>query len=109
MLRGPKGEDLASTNARTEQASMPALAAEEARTVRATIALPLLQPGTYTLSPTLAYAPEGERVVLADQVDNALVFTVTAARKVHAMLALETGFEVEPAAAPLPQRAPTSR
>ena len=97
ILRNSRGEDVASGNSHFEGTPMQPLGTGERRTVRIRFHLPFLQPGTYSLVPTLAVRNDEGRLEIADQIDAALVFQITAVRHVSAFLAMETQYELEEA------------
>ena len=91
ILRNEKGEDIASANSQIERTDLGPLEPSEEALVQVRIRLPQLAPGSYSLSPTVAYTENG-RWVLSDQLDNALVFQITALKDVYCILSLETSF-----------------
>ncbi len=95
VLRNGKGEDLAATNSETEGVPFPPLEPGAERTVAIQIEIPRLLPGSYSFTPTVGYRAEDESLQVADWIDNAIVFELTASRRVHCQIALVTRFHIE--------------
>ncbi|MCB9871436.1 MAG: ABC transporter ATP-binding protein [Planctomycetes bacterium] len=91
ILRNSKGEDLASSNSRIEGADLGALGQGEEALVSIHVRIPRLAEGSYSFSPSIAY-DDGTKLVVADQLDNALVFEISARRDVYCILSLETSY-----------------
>ena len=96
ILRNRRGEEIASTNTDSEKVDLPALPVGVEQTVQFHIQLPLLCPGSYTLSPAAAYVSgEGQPPQLADRCDNAVMLELTSQVRVHCLMALPTRVVVE--------------
>ncbi|MCB9913673.1 MAG: ABC transporter ATP-binding protein [Planctomycetes bacterium] len=96
ILRGPRGEDLVSSNSLREGVALEPLAPGEPRTVRLELELPLFHRGEYALAPTLSVRDAAGAVEISDQIDAALVFGVEALQPVSTVLTIRTSYELEP-------------
>jgi lipopolysaccharide transport system ATP-binding protein len=95
VLRNVRGEDIAATNSETEGFPLPPLEQGAERTVVIQIEIPRLLPGSYSFTPTVGYRADDGSLQLADRIDNAIVFEITAARRVHCQISLVTRFHIE--------------
>lgn len=95
VFRNYRGEELASTHSKLEGVEIPFCKIGQSLSIRMKIGLPILYPGTYSFSPTLAYVNGRKEVVLADRVENALVFEIETKTKVHVLMRFKTEIFVE--------------
>lgn len=91
ILRNYRGEEIASTNSVIEQSEI-GFAGEsgEIVTLRMVIDIPVLHPGSYSLTPTLGYIDEHGEIKLGDRIDNAVVFEITSEWEMHTMMKLKS-------------------
>jgi lipopolysaccharide transport system ATP-binding protein len=94
-LRNSRGVDIASTNSEIEEKIITAPAMGDNATVRVGIELPLLHPGSYSLSVSLGYRDNGGVMRDADSITNAVVFDVTSKKMIHVLMSLKTNFVIE--------------
>ena len=74
IFKNARGECLASTNSEIEEASIPLTPIGAISTVAVKIELPLLCPGSYSFSPTVAYIdPKEGKPIVTDRVENAIL------------------------------------
>ena len=94
IFRTQKGIELASTHSDVEKFPITGGEVGSITTVTFTVDLPLLHPGSYAFSPTVAYFSESGDIKMADRVENAIVFMVSSVKQIHAMLNLPTTVSV---------------
>jgi lipopolysaccharide transport system ATP-binding protein len=95
-LRNHRGIDLASSNSEIERFAIEAPPKNQSRTIRMKIGLPLLHPGSYSLTLSLGYRIDVAKVQSTDGITNALVFEVTSKKLVHVLMSLNTEYQLEP-------------
>ncbi|HEY5595519.1 MAG TPA: ABC transporter ATP-binding protein [Nitrospiria bacterium] len=95
VFRSHRGDEIASTNTTLEGTVIPAGRQGETITVQMRIHLPMVYPGSYSLSPTTGYvAVDGENI-MADRIENALRFQIESLVRVHVMMRFRTDVIVE--------------
>jgi len=94
IFRTQKGIELASTHSDVEKVPITIEEIGSIVTVTFTVDLPLLHPGSYAFSPTVAYRTELGDINMADRVENAIVFMVSSVKQIHAMMNLPTSVSV---------------
>jgi len=90
IFRNSRGEDLASTNSTIENADIGIAEDECVFTLRMAIDLPMLYPGSYSLTPAAGYTDEAGEIILSDRIDNAMVFEITSDCEMHVMMRFKT-------------------
>jgi len=95
IFRNSKGQEIASSNSQIEGHDFTAMSPGSYKTFRMRLKLPLLHPGSYAFSLALGYLSENSDVIIADRIENALVFDVAATKEVHVMMRIPTEFSAE--------------
>ena len=91
ILRNYRGEEIASTNSVIEQSDLGVAGDRgEIVTARMLIDIPILHPGSYSLTPTLGYINDYGDIKLGDRIDNAIVFEITSDWELHTMMKLRS-------------------
>ena len=95
VIRAPKGQELASTNSMSQEGIILDWGWPPNGIVNCQfkIQVPYFHPGAYSITPTLAYEDPNGLLVVADQVENAIVFDIVEEKKVH-VVDWPTEFEV---------------
>lgn len=94
-LRNHRGIDLASNNSTVEDTVINSPPVDSQLTIRISIRLPVLHPGSYSFSITMGYKRESGVMQDSDSITNAVVFELTSRRTVHVLMSLDSSFEVE--------------
>jgi lipopolysaccharide transport system ATP-binding protein len=94
-LRNNRGIDIASNNSEIEKVGIKCPPPGDVCTVRMSIGLPELHPGSYSLSVSLGHRDNEERMHSLDGITNAVVFDIVSERPVHVLMSLKTEYEVE--------------
>ncbi|MDC3067563.1 Wzt carbohydrate-binding domain-containing protein, partial [Pseudomonadota bacterium] len=94
-LRNHRGIDLASNNSTVEDTVINSPPVDSQLTIRISIQLPVLHPGSYSFSITMGYKGENGVMQDSDSITNAVVFELTSRRTVHVLMSLDSSFEVE--------------
>lgn len=94
-LRNHRGIDLASNNSTVEDSVINSPPVDSQLTIRISIRLPVLHPGSYSFSITMGYKRENGVMQDSDSITNAVVFELTSRRTVHVLMSLDSSFEVE--------------
>lgn len=94
VFRTPRGEEIASMHSIEEGVHLTAAEFGLTKTLRLHVELPLLHPGSYAFSPTLAYEEAGQLTV-SDRIENAIVFELVSAAPVHVLMRFRTKIESE--------------
>ena len=95
VLRNAKGQEIASTNNDIEETDIGSLPAGDHTTVRMYIELPILHPGPYAFSLAVGYILKNEKNILADRIENAIIFDIITKKKVHVTMNFPTKIKVE--------------
>lgn len=95
ILRNHRGIELASTNNVVEKFDIGTFGAKENLTLSVRIRLPQLQPGSYAICIAAGYVQTDGVLVVADRVDNAIVFEVTSEKFFNAPMIFDTSYSVE--------------
>ena len=95
ILRNHRGIELASTNNVVEKFDIGTFGAKENLTLSVRIRLPQLQPGSYAICIAAGYVQSDGVLVVADRVDNAIVFEVTSEKFFNAPMIFDTSYSVE--------------
>lgn len=95
IVRDHKGIEIASTNSEMEKVDIPLCSIGETITVRQKISLPILYPGTYSISPTTAYMGANGDLIVSDRIENAIVFELTSSYELHVLMKFKTEITVE--------------
>lgn len=95
IFRNSKGQEIASTNNLLEGQPIKLPLQGDYRTIRMRVSLPRLYPGSYAFSVSVGYTKHNEEKLLADRIDNAIVFDVLSSREMNVMMSFPTTYEVE--------------
>jgi lipopolysaccharide transport system ATP-binding protein len=95
IFRNSKGQEIASTNNLTEGQSLELPPTGGYVTISMKILLPRMYPGSYAFSVTVAYVKKNGEVIMADRIENAIVFDVLSEREIYVMMSFHTIFEYE--------------
>lgn len=95
-LRNSRGIDIASNNSKNERVNIEAPEIGMEITIRVGIHVPILHPGSYSFSITMAYWINDDQLQDSDSITNAIVFDLTSEQLVHVLMSLESTFELEP-------------
>lgn len=95
VFRNAKGQEIASTNNDVEGADIGSLPAGDHTTVRMYIELPTLHPGSYAFSLAVGYILKNEKNILADRIENAIIFDIMTRKKVHVTMNFPTKIRLE--------------
>lgn len=94
IFRDYRGIEIASTNSRIEGVSLPEIGVAQELTIQMRITLPVLYPGSYSITPSVSYLRNNEHVI-CDRPINAIVLDITADSEMHVLLRFGTKIEVE--------------
>lgn len=95
IFRNAKGQEIASTNSQIEGLVIDSIPQGSYMTVRMTVALPRLHPGSYAFSLTAGYIDGNGEIVLSDRIENAIALDLLTNKRVHVMMSFPTVIEVE--------------
>lgn len=95
VFRNAKGQEIASTNSSIEDFKVESIPVESVGTIKMEVQLPILHPGNYSFSPTLAYFAANNEIILADRLENAIAFEVWSDTEVHVLMRFPTSFSSE--------------
>jgi lipopolysaccharide transport system ATP-binding protein len=95
IFRNSKGQVIASTNSLIEGQPIELPSKEGFITIKMKVALPRLYPGSYAFSVSVGYIEHNGETMLADRIDNAIVFDILSNREMHVMMSFPTIYEVE--------------
>jgi lipopolysaccharide transport system ATP-binding protein len=95
IFRNAKGQEVASTNSQIEGLIIEPIAKGSYLTIRMNVTLPCLHPDSYAFTVTAGYIGQGEEIMLADRIENAIAFDLASDKRVHVMMSFPTTFVVE--------------
>lgn len=95
IFRNAKGQEIASTNNQIEGQTIRLVPQGGNVTISMKIMLPRIYPGSYAFCVSVGYFGHNGENILADRIDNAIVFEVISSRKIHVMMSFPTIFQVE--------------
>ena len=95
IFRNSKGQEIASTNNMTEGQPLKLPPKSGYVTISMKILLPRMYPGSYAFSVAASYFGHNGEDIMADRIENAIVFDVLSERKIYVMMSFLTTFEYE--------------
>ena len=95
IFRNTKGQEIASTNSQIEGQTIGPVPQGGYVTICMKVTLPRLYPGSYAFSVTTGHVERNGEIMLADRIENAIVFDVLSSKKMHVMMSFPTIFEVD--------------
>lgn len=94
IVRDNKGIEIASTSTWFDSVKILAPAQGDSLRVLIEIAVPMLHPGHYSLTPSISSIPESEGPIIQDRILNAFIFEVTTTQQIVTPIRLVTKFSV---------------
>jgi len=94
IVRDNKGIEIAGTNTWYDSIEIFAPAQGESLRVLINITIPMLHPGSYSLTPSVSSISETEEPIIQDRILNAFVFEVTTTQKIFTPFRFVTQFSV---------------
>ena len=95
IFRNAKGQEIASTNNDVEETDIGSLPVGGHTTVRMYIDLPILHPGSYAFSLVVGYILKNKEAIVADRVENSLIFDIMTNKKVYVTMRFPTKIKIE--------------
>lgn len=94
-FRDFRGLDISSSNNTVTDTDLGLCPPEALVTVIMTIQLPILYPGQYSFSPSIGYIRSDGTLIETDRIQNAIVFEIASASKVHIGMRFKTEFKLD--------------
>lgn len=95
VIRSLKGIELASCNNIGEKTRLTLTAPEgSSHTCRVRFTIPFFHPGSYAISPAVSYIDYHGKPVIADRIENMIVFDLLVDRAVHVLMTLPSDFKL---------------
>jgi hypothetical protein len=91
VIRNNRGVDIASNSSLAENTDLGTIKQGELAVVDIFVDFPMFHPGSYSLTPRIAYFQNGD-IELADSPENSILFEITSQKTVYVLMTLPTKY-----------------
>jgi lipopolysaccharide transport system ATP-binding protein len=95
IFRDHRGIDIAGTNLIIEDVELESRGIGEIFTAKFFIKIPMLQPGTYSISPSVGYVEKNGKIIVADRILNAFIIEVIGNKELYSVMHFPTKIVVQ--------------